>query len=900
MGAAVDVEPSVIEMRAIPDVAARVEQPLRSWRFTPAEVGAEIPGAPPSGLAAGRAVALPHGWSRSEPELADHKGPCWYARSVVLEPDRHHQLRLDGVDYVGSVYADGRLLGHHEGGFTPIAFNFPSGEGRTVDVAVRVDDPVEEALLGPRPLTDAKRKVKGVFEFHDSRPGGHSHGLWFSPVWATRWGTGGMVGPASVVTTGDVRIEATFVTARRGRLAISWLLANLGPGPVVVELRAMIGSQPEGLGVRLEATVPTGASRVSITSRLHDAEPWVPTTGQGHVAFTHALVTEARVGGVVSDADRTTFGVRTVEMPLEPDDQFRIRVDGRRVYVRAVNHIPGVWIPELDARTLRADLELAAAANVNSVGLHAHVMSGAFYDAADEAGMLVYQDFPLNLANDPEGAPLFEGGPTMGEAGLLLAAEAAYHLYNHPSVVYWCGHNEPAYQLAELFTGGAHPNLVELAEGLAGAPDEEPTDAARVDLWRFMDPTRPAFKASGLGRHHPVGDSHTYSGSLNVDATTAVAGTEATFMSEFGAWTPNFSAEAVAPGARGDWPPDEAAIGDWEQRTHMWLGTTMKTGRPDRHPNFSSWVFASQLWAGVFLKLGIESFRRRMWDPFGGHRYHLFVDHWGDAGAGVVDKHRLVQAHYWALAASHRPVLPVVAVPPSMRVDAGSEVVLATWVCNDVDRPLEGARLSWSLRRLDEHEAFVIGVDDPQVESRFGDPVIPRGDLVVLPSGLGREVCSGAGEVSVPADDVAAGPVVRWVAPSDSEPTAYAVLLRLESAGAEPVESWGAFVVAPPAWEAAPGITPIPLFAMELRGPAGPFRIVRRWTGETVCQGRVAGPTEAGDLPPGQYVVESGGRSVGIDLFGDVIVDLSTGSATAKSMLPWPFDPITRVLVRSS
>ena len=100
MTAAVDVEPSVIEMGARPDVAARAEQQLRSWRFTAAEVGAAIRSEPPAGLAAGRAVAIPHSWARSEPELADHKGPCWYARSVVLEPDRHHQLRLNGVDYV--------------------------------------------------------------------------------------------------------------------------------------------------------------------------------------------------------------------------------------------------------------------------------------------------------------------------------------------------------------------------------------------------------------------------------------------------------------------------------------------------------------------------------------------------------------------------------------------------------------------------------------------------------------------------------------------------------------------------------------------------------------------------------------------------------------------------------
>lgn len=34
-------------------------------------------------------------------------------------------------------------------------------------------------------------------------------------------------------------------------------------------------------------------------------------------------------------------------------------------------------------------------ANINAVRVHAHVASQAFYDQADESGMLVWQDMPL-------------------------------------------------------------------------------------------------------------------------------------------------------------------------------------------------------------------------------------------------------------------------------------------------------------------------------------------------------------------------------------------------------------------------------------------------------------------------------------------------------------------------
>jgi beta-mannosidase len=836
--------------------AARRAAPLATWQFRPDHDEAW------------RTVAVPHVWSRSEPDLADYKGPCWYSRLVdVGPPGSHHQLRFDGLDYVASVHADGRLLGHHEGGFTPVAFDLPAGSSGEVLVSVRVDDPVEEALLGPWPVADAKRKVKGVFEFHDSRPGGHSHGSWFSPLWARRWGTGGMVEPAWLVSTGPVRLDAAFVTARPGRIQVSWVVSNLGAHEVDVALDADVG----GAGVRVAAVLGPGAHRLSISGALSGAVAWSPTTGRGHRSAVYRLHTVVRADGAVSDAGSTTFGVRSVEMPLEPDDQFRLRVNGERLYVRAVNYIPGVWLPELSAEVFRRDIELAAAANCNSLGPHAHVLPDRFYDAADEAGMLVYQDFPLNLANDPAGPPLFEGGPTMGEASLLLAAEASYHLYNRPSVVYWCAHNEPAYQLGEGF-GSGHPDIDALRRRLLSRPSEEALDDARVALWNDIDPTRPAYKASGLGRTRPVGDQHTYTGSLSTDPMTAVARTSAAFMSEFGGWTTNFSAPASGvPGARGDWPPGDEVVPDWEHRTHMWFSHALRAGRPERHADFNSWTFAAQLWAGSFIKTAIESYRARAWDPFGGHRYHLFVDHYGDAGAGVVDRHRLRQAHYWALADANRPVLPVVDVLPSMRVAPDAPVALRAHVVNDSGAVLDDVELSWSVVRLEADGAFLIGVDDPQVPHRFGTPVPPWGDVVVVPrTDVGLVLASGTGtDVAFSACAADDGPV----------PCLIRLVLRWRDGE---VRNWGAFVVAPPDWVPVPGITPAPRFRLRLMGGHGE-RVVDRWTGA---------PADGPVLPPGQYtVVGPSGRALHVDLYGDVDVDVCSRRAVARSSLPWRFQP---------
>lgn len=889
VSSAVLVEPARIEVTEPAPIADRDVATLASWRFRPDREIDDSDDASTQPTADWRPIAVPHTWSRAEPDLVDHRGPCWYARDVAITPGRHHQLRFGGLDYVASVFADGRLLGHHEGGFTPVAFDLAAAS-ETVHVAVRIDDPVEPALLGPEPLTDPKRKIKGVLEFHDSRPGGHSHGMWFSPRWALRWGSGGMVEPAVLVSTGRVRLEATFVTAFQESLAISWVLDNRSGAALDVVLRGTISdASGDGVvGLEAAATLPPGTARIAITGRGEGFSPWKVTTGEGHVSATYRLATEVSTEGGVSDAGATSFGVRRVEMPLRPNDQYQLRVDGERTYVRAANYIPGVWFPELNERTFRTDLRLATASGHNSLGPHAHVLPDRFYEAADEAGMLIYQDFPLNLAYDPDAAPLFDGGPTMGEASLLLAAEVTYHLYNHPSVVYWCGHNEPGYQLGERFSGD-HPDIVAIRDRLLGAPNEEALDDERVALWNRIDPTRPAFKASGLGGTRDVGDEHTYTGSLSTDPTTAVTTTESAFMSEFGAWTPKFSASRDAAGARGDWPPDDAAVADWERRTHIYFSNALRVGRPERYPDFPTWTFASQLWGGVFLKLAIESYRRRKWAPFGGHRYHLFIDHWGDAGAGVIDKHRLRQAHYWALASVNRPVLPMVEMPASMRAEPGRDLVLPTWVVNDTHDPLSDVMLRWSVARLQPHEAFVIGVDDPAIPHRFGTPTPPYGDLVVLPRAGGTEVSQGDATLDLPADSSVEAPPVVLRTPAGSEPSPHAVFLQLET-GQDVVRNWGAFVVAPTSWIPDPGTTPTPRFDLRLTGTSR-YRVMRRWTGETVACG--SGEAVVESLPPDQYVVAAGTRTVTVDLFGPVTValDAAAAVAVAGSALPWTFQP---------
>ena len=66
---------------------------------------------------------VPSDWNSQSPELKYYEGTMWYERKFNLEKTGERQfLYFGAVNYRCSVYLNGSLLGHHEGGFTPFQF----------------------------------------------------------------------------------------------------------------------------------------------------------------------------------------------------------------------------------------------------------------------------------------------------------------------------------------------------------------------------------------------------------------------------------------------------------------------------------------------------------------------------------------------------------------------------------------------------------------------------------------------------------------------------------------------------------------------------------------------------------------------------------------------------------
>ncbi|KAK8044033.1 hypothetical protein PG993_004057 [Apiospora rasikravindrae] len=183
-----------------------------------------------------------------------------------------------------------------------------------------------------------------------------------------------------------------------------------------------------------------------------EVQLWWPRGYGSQYLYTVKVV--ARSGTHVLHTISQTTGFRHVELVQEPDSH------GQSFYFR-INHVDifvggSCWIPidndlsrhhpsESSSSSYKNWIRLAAEGNQTMV----RVWGGgvyepdAFYAAADELGVLVWQDFMFACANYP-------AHPAYLESVVLEARQNVRRLRHHPSIVIWAGNNED-YQIVERY-----------------------------------------------------------------------------------------------------------------------------------------------------------------------------------------------------------------------------------------------------------------------------------------------------------------------------------------------------------------------------------------------------------------------------------------------------------------
>ena len=321
-------------------------------------------------------VEVPGHWGRVS-ELADAASVRYRHRFSQQPPagGERRWLVFEGLLYQADVWLNGGYLGDVEGYFMAHQFDV------TGAMAGRREHLLALELSCPARSSDIStgQMLGSLGQAPELLPPGNPGGLW---------------APIRMESTGEVRILALRVgtesaTDRRAVVALQADLDTSRAG--LVRLHTAISNVDSG---KVEHTgdhvLAAGLNHVEWRVEVPEPHRWWPHE-LGDQPLYDVTVEVGTTQGGLSDRRRVRTGLRAVQM-----DNWQFSVNGVRIFLKGTSFGPATpWWAEADEAGLRRDVELAKEAGLNLIRAYGHVAQPSLYDAADEAGMLIWQDLPL-------------------------------------------------------------------------------------------------------------------------------------------------------------------------------------------------------------------------------------------------------------------------------------------------------------------------------------------------------------------------------------------------------------------------------------------------------------------------------------------------------------------------
>ena len=142
-------------------------------------------------------------------------------------------------------------------------------------------------------------------------------------------------------------------------------------------------------------------------------------------------------------SENIRIGLRKIELIQQADQKgksFYFKLNGLPVFMKGANYIPqDNFIPRVSSAQTKSLIQQAKAANFNMLRVWGGGIyeSDAFYNACDESGILVWQDFMFACG-------LVPGDTAFANNVKQEIADQLIRLRNHPCIALWCGNNEVA------------------------------------------------------------------------------------------------------------------------------------------------------------------------------------------------------------------------------------------------------------------------------------------------------------------------------------------------------------------------------------------------------------------------------------------------------------------------
>lgn len=593
-------------------------------------------------------IVVPGHW-RSTAAFADTDGPLLYRHHFHLEPPGPGERRfitLDGVLYQADVWLDGAYLGDPEGSFFSHTFDITGLSRLAHDHVLAVE------VNCPRG-SGARRTITGALLDHEAA----------DPT----WNPGGLWRSVRIESSGPARIDRLRVVCRdandaRAHLRLHARIDLERSRTVVVRTTVdgrVLAEHPRSLAA--------GANEVDWDLDVHEPRLWWPwSLGAQHLTEVEV---EVLVDDTSSDRRLVRTGLREVAM-----QEWVVSVNGERLFTKGADIAPtGLLTDGVSPDDVRRLVSSAKHAGLDLLRVRGHVARPELYDAADELGVLVWQDFPLRHSYPR----------SVRRQAVRQAREMVDLLGHHPAIVLWCAHDEPR----------RHDTSGESTVGRI-VRDRLPTwNTVVLDQWvrraiENADESRPTVSHgdSGLSLGWEQGSSR------DLDGLVATVPRMARFVTSFGATSVPTTADFMMPER---WPHL-----DWEtlREQHALRLDLLDRHIPrSEHPGFESWRDATQHHQAEVLRHHIETLRRLKYRPAGGFCLASWNDPRPVVGTGVFDHAHVPKAALRTVVDACRPVIVVADRLPAT-LSAGEALALDVHVVNDLRTPLDDAVCTATLR----------------------------------------------------------------------------------------------------------------------------------------------------------------------------------------------------------
>ncbi|MCU7549587.1 beta-galactosidase [Chitinophagaceae bacterium LB-8] len=344
----------------------------------------------------------------------------WYKRTISVPTAKGKTvlLHFGAVDWLCTVYVNGKEVGSHQGGYDPFSMDITGAlkKGATQDIAIKVWDPSDE---GPQPRGKQVKKT---------------HAIWYTPVtgiWQTVW----------LETVPQTYIAATRQTPDLDQnvLKAEASLEKSQTGDQVI-----VSAWDKGTKVAEQTVAPNTEASLTIPN----PKLWSPQS-----PFLYDLkYTVVRKGKVVDEV-KSYFAMRKVSMAPDQNGIQRMLLNNQFVF--QYGPLDQGWWPDglYTAPTdeaLKFDIEKTKEMGFNMIRKHVKVEPARWYTYCDQMGILVWQDMPSgDLGNRWENRPGIFGRAT--DKQRTSESETAFRtewkeimqdLHNFPSIVVWVPFNE--------------------------------------------------------------------------------------------------------------------------------------------------------------------------------------------------------------------------------------------------------------------------------------------------------------------------------------------------------------------------------------------------------------------------------------------------------------------------